>query len=75
METKKRDQVNTDFTKHQELMKSLQEMAEEDDMKLGPFLRKLVKQEKARRQQKNTPHLEQPNRRRTDGRAAQAVAA
>jgi len=77
MATQKRNQVNIDFTSYPELLKSLGQMAEDDDMKVGPFLRKLVKQEKVRRQQAQLPLPlpEQPKGRKSDTRAAQAVAA
>lgn len=42
-------QVNVDFSKFPELLADLDQMVEEDDTDRSKFIRKLVKQEKARR--------------------------
>ncbi len=48
-EKKERKQVNIDFTEFPELWEAVTEMATEDGLKVGPFVRSLVSQEKQRR--------------------------
>lgn len=54
-EEKKNDQVNVDFSKFLDLLEDLDEMVAEDFTDRSKFIRKLVRQEKARRQQLPLP--------------------
>lgn len=73
-EKKKNDQVNVDFSKFPELLDDLDQMVDEDGTDRSKFIRKLVRQEKARRQQTQLPLPEKLTRRKSDARTAQAVA-
>lgn len=69
-----RKQVNVDFTNFDELLADLEHMADEDGMNKSQLVRKLVRQEKARRTQEQLPlPISQPKTKKTN--AAQAVAA
>jgi metal-responsive CopG/Arc/MetJ family transcriptional regulator len=48
-------QVNVDFTGFPELYEALDAMVKEDDMDRSKFIRKMVRQEQARRQQLELP--------------------
>lgn len=73
-EKKKNDQVNVDFSKWLDLLADLDSMVEEDDSDRSKFIRKLVRAEKARRQQLPLPPpFPQPTNRKRS--AAQSVAA
>lgn len=65
-EEKKNDQVNVDFSKFLDLLDDLDEMVAEDFTDRSKFIRKLVRQEKARRQQLPLPLIEK--KRSTDER-------
>ena len=67
--------VNVDFANFPDLLKGLEKMVEDDGMNRSQFIRKLVRQEIARRQQLPLPFPKEPKRRKSDTRAAQAVAA
>lgn len=56
---KKNDQVNVDFSKFLDLLDDLDSMVEEDFTDRSKFIRKLVRQEKARRQQLPLPSIEE----------------
>lgn len=77
MAEEKNKLVHVDFSKYPELLEALDQMVEDDDSDRSKLIRKLVKQEKTRRDalQTSLPLPKQPNRRKTDTRAAQAVAA
>lgn len=47
--------VNVDFSKDLELLKTLDEMVQEDDLDRSKFIRKLIRQEQGRRQQLPLP--------------------
>lgn len=53
-------QVNTDFTKNPELLTQLDDMVREDESDRSKFIRKLIRQEYARRRQLSLP-LVQPS--------------
>jgi hypothetical protein len=74
---KKNDQVNVDFSKFPELLAALDSMVEDDFTDRSKFVRKLIREEKARREEAHLPlpSPDQPKRRKNDTRAAQAVAA
>lgn len=46
--------VHVDFSKYPELLEALDQMVNDDDLDRSKFIRKLVKQEKARREQPRT---------------------
>lgn len=73
-EEKKNDQVNVDFSKFLDLLADLDGMVVDDDTDRSKFIRKLIREEKARRAQLPLPPpFPQP---RTQKRSAtQAVAA
>ena len=71
-EEKKNDQVNVDFSKFLDLLDDLDGMVEEDDTDRSKFVRKLIREEKARRQQLPLPFPQQKSK---DRRASQSVAA
>ena len=73
-EEKKNDQVNVDFSKYLELLKDLDEMVAEDFTDRSKFIRKLVRQEKARRQQLPLP-LTEEKKRSADERTRELVTA
>ena len=58
-EDKKNDQVNVDFSKFPELLDALDTMVGDDFTDRSKFVRKLVRQEQARRQQLPLPFLEE----------------
>jgi hypothetical protein len=61
-EEKKNDQVNVDFSKYLELLGDLDKMVAEDMTDRSKFIRKLVSQERARRQQLPLPFIEEKKR-------------
>jgi hypothetical protein len=69
--------VNVDFANFPDLLKGLEKMVEDDGMNRSQFIRKLVRQEIARREkaQLPLPFPDQPKRRKNDTRAAQVSAA
>jgi len=76
MDDKKiKPQVNVDFSKSPELLIDLDKLVKEDGTDRSKFIRKLVRQEIARRQQLPLPFIEQPKRRKNGAHTAQAVAA
>lgn len=71
-EEKKNDQVNVDFSKFLDLLDDLDGMVEEDDTDRSKLIRKLIREEKARRQQLSLPF---PQPKTKKNHSAQAVAA
>jgi hypothetical protein len=69
--------VNADFANFPDLFKGLDKMVEDDGMNRSQFIRKLVRQEIARREQAQLPlpFPEQPKTKKSQARAAQTVAA
>lgn len=65
-------QVNVEM--EDDLVQFLDELKEEDESSRSAVIRKLLRQERARREQSPSP-TEQLKRRKTDFRTAQAVAA
>ncbi len=72
---KKNDQVNVDFSKFLVLLDDLDEMVDEDFTDRSKFIRKLVRQEKARRQQLPLPLTEEKKRTSAEERNRDLVAA
>lgn len=69
---KKNDQVNVDFSKYLDLLDALDDMVEADDTDRSKLIRKLVREERDRRQGFSLPHS-QPKTKKTD--RAQAIPA
>lgn len=67
-------QVNVDFTKFPELLVDLDQMVDDDGTDRSKFIRKLIREEKARRdasQVQDSPPTLNPRKRSTARRAAQ----
>lgn len=74
-EEKEKLQVNVDFTNFPELYKQLMQMIENDgDTDRSKFMRKLVREEHARRAQLPLP-LPESNQKKSEKRAVDTVAA
>lgn len=71
-EKKERKQVNIDFEPDPELLAALDEMRRDDDMNRSQFVRKLVRQEKARRAALMTQPIQTVKK---NNHSAQALAA
>lgn len=66
--------VHVDFSKYPELLEALDQMVDEDDLDRSKLIRKLVKQEKARREEPLTSLPLPPTNIRKRSTAAREVA-
>lgn len=70
-----RKQVNVDFTNFDELLVSLEKMADDDGMNKSQLVRKLIRQERDRRAQLPLPFPETQPKKNAETRNRELVAA